>query len=86
MPLDELNPNHPVTAAVHDHWHKIVALLIHKFELGHVVITAEDLVRWERDCPDCVVLLHDRRDGMHLRVITRVEGECLAREEGGLPT
>ena len=28
----EYNPNHPVTQAAHDHWHKIVAVLLHKFK------------------------------------------------------
>ena len=27
---DELNPNHPATREVHDHWHKIAALMMFK--------------------------------------------------------
>lgn len=83
--MDELNPNHPVTSAAHDHWHKIVAILMHKFDLGHVCITEKDFERFTAECPDHVVLLHDRSDGMHLKIISRAEGERLAREAGGLP-
>lgn len=82
----EVNPNHPVTAGMREHWHKIVGLLLHKLELGEVVITGEDLQAFERDHPDAVVMIHDRRDGIHLKIITNAEAQRLAREQGGLPT
>lgn len=81
----EINPNHPVTSAVREHWHKIVALLLHKFELGDVLLTQADLERFLAECPDHVVALHDKADGMHLKIITREEAERLGREHGGLP-
>jgi len=81
----EVNPNHPVTAAVHDHWHKIVALLMHKFELGHVVITGQDLAAFEREYPNHAIMIHDKRDGIHLRMVSMEEADRLAREHGGLP-
>lgn len=86
--MSELNPNHPVTAMVHDHWHKIVALLIHKFDLGDVLITMDDLLALQLDFNGEMpaVLLHDKADGMHLKIVTEVEAAHLAREHGGLPS
>jgi hypothetical protein len=80
--MSELNPNHPVTAAVHDHWHKIVALLIVKYDLGHVVITEDDLSRMQEGS---AVVIKEQRDGLHVWMVNETEGERLAREEGGLP-
>lgn len=84
--MEELNPNHPVTARMRDEWHKVVALLLHKYELGHVVLTGEDVQRFGAEHPDSVVMLFDRDDGIHLKIITRAEGERLAAEHGGLPS
>lgn len=85
--MSELNPNHPVTASVHDHWHKVVALLLHKFDLGEVVITASDLDDLAREFAGGMpaVLIHDKADGMHLKIVTEAEAMALAREHGGLP-
>lgn len=82
----ELNPQHPVTSAVHDQWHKIVAILLHKYDLGHVIITMKDFEAFVADHPDSVVVLHDKRDGLHLTMTSREEGERLARTQGGLPS
>lgn len=83
--MDEINPNHPTSAGLRDQWHKLVALLIWKYELGHVVLSPEDLERMFEEHPDSVVVAEDRRDGIHLRLVTREEGERLARAAGGLP-
>jgi hypothetical protein len=80
--MNELNPNHPVTAAVHDHWHKIVALLIAKFDLGHVVITQADLAKLDQGS---AVVIKEQRDGLHVWMVNEGEAERLARQEGGLP-
>lgn len=83
-PDGELNPNHPVTAAVHDHWHKFVALLMVKYDLGHVVITGADVARLDGE--GSAVCVKEQRDGIHLWIVDAKEAERLAREEGGLPT
>ena len=82
----EINPNHPVTAGLRDHWHKIVALLLSKYDLGRVIITLADFAKLERELPNGAVVVKDCEDGIHLRLASRAEAERLAREEGGLPT
>jgi hypothetical protein len=78
----ELNPNHGVTKEVHDHWHKIVAIIMHKYKLNEVVITSADME----------ALPHDIAVGIHCTENIRVfltdlkTAEKLAKKEGGLPT
>lgn len=85
----EFNPNHPVTQTVHDHWHKIVALLLHKFQrqIGtHVVISASDLEDLQRAYPGMPsVVMHVNTDGIRLYLVDQAEAERLAKKEGGLP-
>lgn len=78
----ELNPNHPITQTVHDHWHKIVGIIMAK--LGHdaLEITEEDLALLG-DNEKCVVA--DCRGGKFVvRLMSMEEGKKLARQEGGL--
>lgn len=78
----ELNPNHPVTQNLRENWHVLVAVLIHKMGVDHVVITAEDMdaVAAKEVC----LAAHEDEEGLHLRAITRDEAEALARKAGGL--
>lgn len=78
--MNELNPNHPVTSAMRDQWHKLAAILMHKHGLTHVVITSEDM---ESMGSEMCVMVQASADGIHLRLITMAEGERLAREQGG---
>lgn len=39
----ELNPNNPVTRAASGNWHKIAALIMHKFGVDHVEIRNWDV-------------------------------------------
>ncbi len=81
--MSELNPNHPTTQAISDHWHKIAAILLHK--LGHtdVCITPADLEAMDQNT--CIVI-QELDDGLHVRLVDMAEGQRLAREQGGLPT
>ena len=82
----ELNPNHPVTSAMHDQWHKIVALLLHKSGEDETVITVEDIERFGRsDKVNGAVVIKEAQDGLHLRIVAADEAERIARREGGLP-
>jgi hypothetical protein len=81
----ELNPNHPVTQEVHDHWHKIVAILLHKFGKREVTITMADVQAWERDWPGGAIVIKANMYDFQLRLITAEQGQELARKEGGLP-
>ena len=76
------NPNHPVTQAVAEHWHKLAALAVAKAG-GHIVITAHDI---EQFAPgELNITVQELADGLHLRIVDSVEAERLARKEGGLP-
>ncbi len=79
----ELNPNHPMTRTVHDHWHKIAALLMAKFNQSHVVITMADVLAMDDGAN--AVTIQELPDGIHIRLVSMEEGERLARKEGGLP-
>lgn len=82
MCIDEINPNHPVTREVHDHWHKIVALLMVHFGLKEFHITEAKIKALPADM---VVAFDTRGGGACVRLITMGEAENLARKEGGLP-
>lgn len=77
----KLNPENPLVAAVDDHWHKIVGILIHKFKMAEVVITAEDVDGFNAAHPECAVLMHDKADGLHLMIVTMEQGRALAAQE-----
>lgn len=87
----ERNPDHPVTAAIHDHWHKVVAVLLHKYAgvFGpEVRIYPSDIVALERAYPGDMpnVVIEDRDGAIRLRLVDSVEGAQLARKAGGLPS
>lgn len=81
--MSELNPNHPTTMTMHDHWHKIAAVLMRKFGLEHVVITAADINRIPEGN---FIVLQELNDGLHLKFVDEKTAIALARREGGLPT
>ncbi len=78
----ELNPNHPVTQLVHDHWHKVAALLMVHFGITEFRIT-ENMVA---GMPLDKAIVFDMRDGNAVvRMVPLDEAMSLARKEGGLP-
>jgi hypothetical protein len=81
--VSELNPNHAVTTAVREQWSTIAALIMHKLGRAHVVLTVDDLNAIAAD-PQAIVV-QEKRDGLHLRLVSMEEGERLARMAGGLP-
>lgn len=79
----ELNPNHPVTREVHDHWHKIVGILLLKMGKDSVEITEADVIALG---DNQMSVAFDTRGGKcFVRLLSMEEGERLARREGGLP-
>ena len=79
----ELNPNHPVTSEMHDHWHKLCAILMLKMKAQSIEITEAD-VRALGDNEHAICM--DQRGGRFvLRMMTMKEAQTLARNEGGLP-
>lgn len=84
--IEELNPNHPVTRTVHDHWHKIVAILIARPPYnGKAEITEEEIARWAEEYEGSAVVIKDSDHKLRLWLVNPEEAERLAREEGGLP-
>jgi hypothetical protein len=79
----ELNPNHPVTQQVSDHWHKVCAILMAKMGVDHVVITPADIMLLQQDC---AITFQELHDGLHLRLVDASQAERIAREAGGLPS
>lgn len=80
--MTELNPNHPMTRAVGNQWHKLTALLMLKYGTDHVVITEDDIVNMPKDT---AITIEERSDGIHLRIVDAETAALLARKEGGLP-
>lgn len=80
--MSEINPNHPMTAAVHDQWHKLCAVLVQKLADGHAVITLRDL---QLMSPGTCITVQETIHGIELRLVTEEEGMRLARQQGGLP-
>lgn len=81
----ELNPNHKTTEAMHEQWHKICAILMHKFDLKHVCITSADIERSLKDQNGLFITMQELPDGLHLKMVTEEEAIRLAKKEGGLP-
>lgn len=77
----ELNPNHPVTQAIHDHWHKIAALILYKLEIEEIVISANDINLLGNS--EKAVMFEELEDGIHVRLVSMEEAERLAVKEGG---
>ncbi len=79
--MSALNPNHPTSQAIAEHWNKIAAILVHKAG-GHVVITHSDI----ESLPEFVgITVGENEDGMHIRLVDEATAHRLARENGGLP-
>lgn len=80
----ELNPNHPVTESMSGQWHKIVALLMRKFNQSHVEISEGEVLAFAEGDAGAVTIC-ERNGAIHLNLVSWEEAERLAREEGGLP-
>lgn len=77
-----LNPNHPVTRAISDHWHKLTALVMQKQGLDRIVISASDIA----NMPEMFITVQELPDGLHLRLVDKITAARLAAMAGGLPT
>ena len=83
--MHELNPDHPVTRAAHDNWHKILAVLMHKLALTQTEISIDDIQRFAGS-EYAAVVLREKNGVMYLSLVNARDAERLAREEGGLPS
>ena len=80
---DELNPNHPATREVHDHWHKIAALMMFKMGVKRYVITPDEVFKAFKADLNITVKFSDEQ-GIILTLVDSTEAGRLARQEGGL--
>lgn len=92
--MRELNPNHPVTTAAHDLWHKVAALLVRRVVKaeGADASTGADVVIAESEIADLaqaaahnITIRFVDGVGIVLHMVDDVEAARLARQEGGLP-
>ena len=81
--MSELNPNHPVTQAVHDQWHKIAGILMMKLGTNAIEITSEDVQALGDE--ERAIVADCRGGHLIVRLVTMEEGARLAKREGGLP-
>ena len=79
----ELNPNHPVTAAMSEQWHKIVAIMMHKLGLTRLEITPADIQAFA-ESGSSGITARTENEVIELNLVSWEEAERLARKEGGL--
>ena len=82
--MNELNPNHPVTNAMREHWHVVVAIIMQKHDLQEVVITESDIADIMHN--QKAISSQELPDGLHIRIHTLDEAKALAAKHGGLPS
>lgn len=80
----ELNPNHPTTQGVHDHWHKLCALVMLKLNVRTVKFTEAELASF-CEAANINIVADTRGNTLTLRLVDDAEAQRLAKEAGGLP-
>lgn len=88
--MDELNPNHPVTSELHDHWHKLCALALHVMGRNNLTISSRDMEsfakKWTgKNGQVGAITVRPRGEVLLLQLVDGDEAVDLARKEGGLP-
>lgn len=81
----ELNPNHPMTSGIREHWHKIVAVMLFKEggKIGSVKIYPGDLERLHQ--ANVSVAIKEENGCIRVWLVGEKEAKRLAKQEGGLP-
>lgn len=77
----ELNPDNPLVSALHNHWHTLMAILLHKLKLPEIVITSDDVAQFNAAHPDSAALLYEKPDGLYVMLITMEQAKQLALQE-----
>ena len=75
----EINPNHPTTMGVHDHWHKVAALLMMKMGVRDVIISPDEISRMEGNN---IAIKFDNKLGIILKIVSDEEVIKIAVKEG----
>jgi len=85
MPPAPGNPNHPVVRRMESEWHKLCAIIMHKYreQLGdRVVITPEDIQAFIDDKVTNIVC-NEKVDGIHLFLVDDAAAAKLVDVAGG---
>ena len=77
--MKAINPNHPVTRATDEEWHKLCALILSKLGIDRIYIAAEDIAALEARPGGTVMLCHAHQESLELRLVTEQEAERIAR-------
>lgn len=78
----EINPDHPVTKAIHNDWHKIVALLLHKFGVQQVTFTSHDMEHLVAAFPDMpTVIIREQSGKLIVRLVSLAAAQREAAKE-----
>lgn len=80
----ELNPNHPVTSGLHDHWHKVLAIVMKKHGIAETLVRPEDIDAIEKSGRMPTILAHDTKDGLWIKLFaSEAEAiEHMAKHQG----
>jgi hypothetical protein len=77
----ELNPNHPTTKALSNHWHKIAAIIMVKAGLQEIKITSEDVMAFQGKS----IVANGLKDAIVISLVDEAVGRAMAEKAGGLP-
>ena len=75
MPDSELNPQHPVTKGLSQHWHKILAPHMKKLGVNKITLTDKD---FEMPPEGLNVVAHEDGEGLHIRLVDNKTAHLLA--------
>lgn len=81
MRSQRFNPEHPVTKAMENNWHKIVALMMLKLGLKEMIFTEEEIDELAKT--PSAVAIRMKTHSIELHLMSEEEGARLARKEGG---
>ena len=78
-PAQAQQPQIRVTGA---QWHKIVALLLRKYDLGHVIIGKDDIKALgdQQRADGVVVMMEEMDDGIHIYLLNQADAKARAAE------
>lgn len=72
----ELNPNHPVTSGLHDHWHKVAAAIMIKLGKTELQLTMEDLSKLEKNVN---IVVKEKDNSLFVSIVDDKTAEMLER-------
>ena len=74
----EVNPEDPITQSLRGQWHKVLAFVMQKLGVDHVIVTADDLSAAMSRFPNGpAIVAHDKADGLHIRLVDMAQGQAM---------